>query len=87
MLHPFDIPNPTPPAGQRREDATLSFSRRVKIAVKRIRAWHDSIERACDQVFVDMCLIALWAGIVGVFGVVILEAFGVDVVSYLPGRW
>jgi hypothetical protein len=86
MQTPFDFPNPAPPAGQRR-DATLSFSRRAKIAVQRVRAWHDSIERACDQAIVSSCFILLCAGILGLFTVIALETFGVDVVSRLPGRW
>jgi hypothetical protein len=86
LLTPFDIFNPaTPPAGQCRED-TLPFSRRVKLARERAQAWHDSIERACDQVFVDICLLATFALGFTLIGIVVLEAIGLDVVSHLPGR-
>jgi hypothetical protein len=84
MLHPFDFPDPaTPPAGKRREDATLSFSRRVKIAFAAFAGWYGNM-RPCDRAALDSIGVAGGAIGLATIVIVILHAFGIDVVSHLP---
>jgi hypothetical protein len=70
MLHPFDIPSPAPPAGQRREDATLSFSRRALRIGKRIA-------RHLDDRPDDIWLAMVWTVAVITWGALLFDKMGI----------